>query len=678
MCKKNSENKSFILKWNLINMVEKIVHRIRILHHIKRHHRAYILWWFSIFAIIQTVSFLSGIFSKASYEEVIMPEVQQEDSIDFLELEKAFMDEISSDNKENKEIYNTVFQFFGGWNEESDDPPLDWWESNDDRIPPTTTISGGVPDTRIKTDLPIELVAVDTWVWVHYTLYCTWTNTGCVPNITWTTLTVGCASNTTCPSQYVNYHSVDYSGNWEAINISPIIRIDKQWPSFTFNNGSWPECSNWSLSIIGASDAGAGLNTTPYSFNGSHWSTATSTSIPGQQPWVVTKTWYVRDALANISTITATYTFTNTMPTANDFTGHANVWNIARTVNWKLLSNATDGACWAGDLSFNGVTNQWTKWSCSVSGDYITYTPNSWAVGNDSCEIRVRDNEGYTVTVLVNRWNLSSTIAPTSSGNILLEVSVWRADQTLTLHKYFAVSNYTVDRWDGTAGTISTDLTKTYNNTGTYYVELHNPWGRWTFSSADSPLVPQPWTTVDDVKVFYMPSLSGRFGNSASSPGNYFFRSFNTRWALTSLPTGSFDTSSITSVGNDFFSSFNHYWSLTSLPAWSFDTSNITMLENGFFSSFNQNWALTTLPEWSFDISGITRVFDDFFSSFNHYWSLTSLPAWSFDTSSITRVENNFFASFNDSWALTSLPAGSFNTSNITGSVGSCIGLVIR
>jgi hypothetical protein len=43
-----------------------------------------------------------------------MPEVQQEDSIDFLELEKAFMDEISSDNKENKEIYNTVFQFFGG------------------------------------------------------------------------------------------------------------------------------------------------------------------------------------------------------------------------------------------------------------------------------------------------------------------------------------------------------------------------------------------------------------------------------------------------------------------------------------------------------------------------------------------------------------------------------------
>ena len=150
MCKKNSENKSFILKWNLINMVEKIVHRIRILHHIKRHHRAYILWWFSIFAIIQTVSFLSGIFSKASYEEAIMPEVQQEDSIDFLELEKAFMDEISGDNKENKEIYNTVFQFFGGWNEESDDPPLDWWESNDDRIPPTTTISGGVPDTRIN------------------------------------------------------------------------------------------------------------------------------------------------------------------------------------------------------------------------------------------------------------------------------------------------------------------------------------------------------------------------------------------------------------------------------------------------------------------------------------------------------------------------------------------------
>ena len=53
----------------------------------------------------------------------------------------------------------------------------------------------------------------------------------------------------------------------------------------------------------------------------------------------------MRDKLENQTVKTATYTFTDSLPTATNFTGHANVGNTARTANWKILSNARDGAC---------------------------------------------------------------------------------------------------------------------------------------------------------------------------------------------------------------------------------------------------------------------------------------------------------------------------------------------
>ena len=65
---------------------------------------------------------------------------------------------------------------------------------------------------------------------------------------------VDCESGATCPSQYVRYYSVDKAGNTEEVKTSPVIRIDKQAPTFTFNSGSAMECENLTLQITNADD----------------------------------------------------------------------------------------------------------------------------------------------------------------------------------------------------------------------------------------------------------------------------------------------------------------------------------------------------------------------------------------------------------------------------------------
>ena len=217
--------------------------------------------------------------------------------------------------------------------------------------------------------------------------------------------------------------------------------------------------------------------------------------------------------------------------------------------------------------------------------------------------------------------------------DIILKVVTSWASQTIVINKYFNVANYTIDWWDGTSTTATTTNffwahSKTYASAGTYYITLVNPWTRWLFTSESYWLVPSSWFTGDSVWVEYMPSLKDWFGDSASNPWNNFFRGFNRSWALTSLPSWSFDTSNITSAWNFFFSDFNRSWALTSLPSWSFDTSNITSVWTYFFYFFNNSWALTSLPSWSFDTSNITSVRSNFFYSFNNSWALPKVSAW--------------------------------------------------
>ena len=257
--------------------------------------------------------------------------------------------------------------------------------------------------------------------------------------------------------------------------------------------------------------------------------------------------------------------------------------------------------------------------------------------------------------------------------DIVLQATSTAANQTLKINKYFA-NAYTVNRWDGSSETLSSDTTHTYATAWTYTITLSLTWWaeRRRFVYVTKPLVPVAWTTMTWVKITSMPSLAEWFGANATNPENYYFLRFNADWAITSLPEWSFDTSSITSANNNFFNSFNWNWQLTSLPTWSFNISNITTVGTNFFENFNKEWSLTVLPEWSFDISNITSVNEYFFYAFNSQWSLTSLPTWSFKLSTwLTTVGNYFFILFNYKWALTSLPEWSFDTSNISWSVWS-------
>ena len=157
--------------------------------------------------------------------------------------------------------------------------------------------------------------------------------------------------------------------------------------------------------------------------------------------------------------------------------------------------------------------------------------------------------------------------------DIVLKVVTSWASQKIAINKYFDVSDYTIDWWDGTTTTATTTdaswaHSKTYASAWTYYITLVNPWGRWTFTTASYGLVPSSWFTGDSVWVEYMPSLKDWFGDNASTPWNYFFYYFNNFWALTSLPAWSFDTSNITTVWADFFYNFNNSWSIPKVSAW--------------------------------------------------------------------------------------------------------------
>ena len=222
---------------------------------------------------------------------------------------------------------------------------------------------------------------------------------------------------------------------------------------------------------------------------------------------------------------------------------------------------------------------------------------------------------------------------PEPGPDIVLKVVTSWASQKIAINKYFDVSDYTIDWWDGTTTTATTTdaswaHSKTYASAWTYYITLVNPWGRWTFTTASYGLVPSSWFTGDSVWVEYMPSLKDWFGDNASNPWDNFFRSFNQSWALTSLPSWSFDTSNITSVWTYFFSYFNRDWALTSLPSWSFDTSNITSAWDYFFYYFNRDWALTSLPAWSFDLNNVTSAWIQFLYRLNYNWAIPKVSAW--------------------------------------------------
>ena len=105
------------------------------------------------------------------------------------------------------------------------------------------------------------------------------------------------------------------------------------------------------------------------------------------------------------------------------------------------------------------------------------------------------------------------------------------------INKYFN-NPFTVNRWDWSSEELfSSDIASklhTYTTAWTYKVvlSLTGWYTRWTFKDQNCgdnciALVDKRYTTVTNVKITSMPSLSWYFGASATNPGNNFFNSFN-------------------------------------------------------------------------------------------------------------------------------------------------------
>lgn len=301
--------------------------------------------------------------------------------------------------------------------------------------------------------------------------------------------------------------------------------------------------------------------------------------------------------------------------------------------------------------------------------------------------------------------------------NIQITFTATEKAKWIKINKYFDVSDYYIDWWDGSSMSLAKYTVDNYETNNSinqihkydtpwdYTITLINPGERWKFNKDNwrpLTLIPyyinEDWDTSyydddscyndewentcyeqTDIEITYMPTLSDRFGPSATNAWDNYFGSFNSwvwsgpweKWAITAVVAKlSFDTSNLTSVWDSFFESFNSNWLLEYLPIWSFDTSNISTIWDGFFSSFN-NWTETTvwwllkLPKNSFKLStNLNEVWYGFFTYFNQNGSISELPAWSFNTENIKNENGWFFERFNETWSLEKLPAWSFRFSS--------------
>ena len=364
--------------------------------------------------------------------------------------------------------------------------------------------------------------------------------------------------------------------------------------------------------------------------------------------WLVPKSWFTGDGV-----------WIEYMPSLKDWFGDSDtsVWDnffYGFNYSWALTSLPA----WSFDTS--NITSVWRDFFRSFNQSWALTSLPSWSFDTSSItsawnNFFYRFNYSWSIPK-VSAWtgvaikNVSSSsvvfyYAPSNSSDsisawntfdwyakpdIVLKVVTSWASQTIGINKYFNVANYTIDWWDGTTTTATTTNSswahsKTYASAWTYYITLVNPWGRWTFTTASYGLVPSSWFTGDSVWVEYMPSLKDWFGDNASNPWGNFFRTFNRDWALTSLPSWSFNTSNITSVWNNFFYNFNRAWALTSLPTWSFNTSNITSVWSSFFYFFNYSWSIPKVSAWT----GVSiKNVSSGSVTFHYPWWSDSISAW--------------------------------------------------
>lgn len=191
-------------------------------------------------------------------------------------------------------------------------------------------------------------------------------------------------------------------------------------------------------------------------------------------------------------------------------------------------------------------------------------------------------------------WYWWKKVRPTeyTGSDIEITVVITLAWQTILVNNYFK-NPFVVDWGDWTINSNSWWL-HTYNQPWIYKILLSLSWWykRRTFWNARGPLIPKNRTTASDVYISKMPKLQDWFWPIWNDIWSYFFDNFNSSWAITALPHGSFDTSYIERTGRDCFEYFNRFGNLSALPSGSFNFENTVFAGSYFFNEFNYMWAL--------------------------------------------------------------------------------------
>ena len=139
-----------------------------------------------------------------------------------------------------------------------------------------------------------------------------------------------------------------------------------------------------------------------YNWNDS-WSWSDNWYAISWDAWQTEISVIVYDGVWNEARTWVNFVWYNTPIFAHDFTWSENVWNTSKTTNWRIYSEVVDWACGNGvsNVMWDDFDDRGTKWKCTRSGDEITYTPYQNQIGEDTCTIKLKDDDWSSVSVTI-------------------------------------------------------------------------------------------------------------------------------------------------------------------------------------------------------------------------------------------------------------------------------------
>jgi len=271
-----------------------------------------------------------------------------------------------------------------------------------DDIKPTFTVSN--TSVNESQNLTINISAIDNGEWLHDQAYsCNWGSTwsstaSCnmwiqnepttwsvviqvrdnAGNITW--MTVNYQWKNTAP---INVNITNNGSTWECKPITYTASATDTWATMNYQWYAWANCTNAISNAIS--------QTYTHTLN-NKWTYSVYVKVSDSQ-W------------SGTCSVVNTATWTDVVLTAYNFTGHENVGNTWKTVNWKELSDAN---AWSCESITASLKTDASHWSCVVNGNNITYSPDDNYEWDDTCVITLTDQD-TTKDITVTRKNIDTT-----------------------------------------------------------------------------------------------------------------------------------------------------------------------------------------------------------------------------------------------------------------------------